>query len=178
MLDMRTVLTICVTAAFTLTACGDDPHDTMAPSPDAATTVRIEPKRGIAGVRLKMTRDRVLHMLGEPRRSRPSTLHMGWNEWLYRRNELGVTFDSTGHVWNVWTSSPGARASGGVGIGSTERELLEVMPALDCHPYGGSAEHRRWRSCADTADYRTPFTDFTLVRDRVARVTVARGLAL
>jgi len=138
---------------------------------------RIVPKRGIAGVRLKMTRSDVVKLLGEPDAVGPSELHGGWTKLVFRAEGLRVTLDERGTVWNVRTLSRRHRGLGGTGVGSTEAALGKAMPKLECRAYGGPARYRHWRSCVDTSRYQGPFTDYTLVNGRVTRVTVTVGLA-
>jgi hypothetical protein len=140
--------------------------------------LRIRLKQGIAGVRLEMTREQVSATLGRPDGVRRSELHGGWTTWVYRRPRTRVTFDAGDLVWDVRTYSRDPRAPGGVGVGSSEREVRRALPSVRCRPYGGPARYREWRVCSDTRVYSGPFTTFTLVRGRVAHVTVARGLAL
>lgn len=153
-----------------LTACGSGDAARSAPS--------IRPGESIAGVRLGMAEARVRRVLGEPDQVRPSGLHGGWETYVYRGRRLHVTIADRARVWDVRTLSPADRTAGGVGVGSTEAEVREDLPRLRCRPYGGPRRYRTWRVCADDAPQLRPFTQFTLIRGRVAAVTVARGLAV
>lgn len=161
-------------AAGGLIGCGVENEVPVAGSSDAA----IEPKRGIAGVRLAMTAADVREVLGRPASRQASRLHGGWTEWRYRRPPMRVTFDDLGRAWDVRTEARAHRTREGVGVGSTEAELRRALPGLRCRPYGGPPRYRNRRSCTDGRGFGEPFTTFTVVDGRVESVTVARGLAL
>lgn len=150
---------------------------TADPARPASAQPGIEPRRGIAGARLGMTRDAVEARLGPPVDIQASELHGGWTKATYRTPRMRVTFNGVDRVWDVRTYDRASRAPGGVGVGSTERRLRKAL-RLRCRPYGGPARYRAWRVCTDTAAHDGPFTDFTLVHGRVRYVTVAAGLAM
>jgi hypothetical protein len=144
---------------------------------DTRPSTVIEPRVGIAGVRIRARADDVEALLGKPDSTRASDLHGGWLEWRYRRRVLRITLDGSRRVWSVATYSRAYRTRDGLGVGSTESRLRDVVSELSCRPYGGPARDRRWRACADTKTYSGPFTSFILVRGRVRSVSVAQGLA-
>jgi hypothetical protein len=144
---------------------------------DGPREAGIRPKQSIAGIQLAMRQEQVREVLGNPAAVGPSGLHGGWTMWRYRAARLRVTFDERERVWDVRTYSAAHRTAGGLGVGTTERQLRSGV-RVTCRPYGGPARYREWRVCVDAADYRGPFTSFTLVRGRVRFVTVAMGLAL
>jgi hypothetical protein len=170
---MWAVVLLVVLIPMLLSGCGGEENGPAAPSRERT----IEPRKGIGGVRLRMTAEKVRALLGEPDAVGPSELHGGWTLWTYRDRRLRVTFDDE-RVWDVRTTDPADRTTSGVGVGSSERGVREAMPELRCGPYGGSPRRREWRTCADARDHRDPFTQFTLIRGRVKSVTVAQGLAI
>ena len=165
---------VVVAAAAAFPGCGGRDEPAAVKASDAA----IEPRRGIAGVRLAMTTAAVEQALGSPHSERESELHAGWTKWRYRRPRLRVTFDERGTVWDVRTYAREHRTREGVGVGSTEDELLRALPRLRCRPYGGPPRYRDWRSCKDGPALSEPLTTYTLVDGRVDFVTVARGVAV
>lgn len=138
----------------------------------------VEPGRSVAGVRLGATAAQVRQVLGRPDAVRPSELHGAWRRFVYRSRRLRVTIEDRGRVWNIRSLSPADRTAGGLGVGSTERQLRDGLPRLRCRAWGGSGARRTWRVCADDRSPVRPFTEFTLIHDRVVMVTVARGLAV
>jgi hypothetical protein len=150
----------------------------VAAAPTPARDGSIKLKRSIAGVKLNATEADVRLRLGAPSTKVPSELHGGWTRWIYRSRRLSVTFASDDHVWDVRTTSSRDRTATGVGVGSTERTVRRRVRGVRCRGYGGPSRYRHWRVCVDDARYRGPFTEFVLVRGRVFRVKVARGLAV
>jgi hypothetical protein len=171
-IDMVRVLVVLVVSVV-LSGCGGDGDGGGGHSREQAGT--IEPRKSIAGIRLGMAEAEVRALLGEPDAVKPSELHGGWTLWVYRDRQLRVTF--AGGVWDIRTTNAGDRTASGVGVGSTEREVRRAMPDVSCGPYGGPRRYRDWRTCVDRRS-RGPFTQFTLVRERVTLVTVAQGLAV
>lgn len=90
---------------------------------------------------------------------------------------MRVDFDEDGTVWAIQTSAVDAPLPGGVGVGSTERQISQALPTVRCDPHGDPARYSDWRVCTDTRRASGPFTKFTLIDGRVDHVTVARGLA-
>ena len=146
--------------------------------PARAGNGSIKLKRSIAGVALDDTEYEVRSRHGEPSRTEPSDLHFGWTRWIYSARRLSVTFTSAGRVWDVRTTAGRDRTRRGVGVGSSERTVRRKVPGVRCQAYGGPPRYRHWRTCTDTRTYRGPFTQFILVRGRVFRVKVAKGLAV
>lgn len=166
-------LTVAVVMLISLLAisCGEE---SGAP---ADPPLHIQPRESIGGIALGMTPAQVRKRLGAPDAKKPSELHSGWTQWVYRDSGLHVTFDES-NVWDVRTVSRDYRTKSGVGVGSTEAQLREAFPGLKCRPAGPDGTGLA-RSCADVREHTGPFTEFRLSDGRVvSRVTVARGLAL
>ena len=102
----------------------------------AAASAAIVPQRGIAGVRLEMTKAQVRAVLGAPRRA----VH-GSNEFgsftIYRYRGLRVTFQGNRRVTDVFTTRPGERTARGVGVGSTEGEVRAKVAGVRCRSESG-----------------------------------------
>jgi hypothetical protein len=97
----------------------------------AVASAAIVPQRGIAGVRLEMTKAQVRAVLGAPRRA----VH-GSNEFgsftIYRYRGLRVTFQGNRTVTDVFTMRPGERTARGVGVGSTEAQVRARVAGVRC----------------------------------------------
>ena len=164
------IVAVVVLVSLLTIACGQESGSPADPPP------RIQPRESIGGIALGMTTTQVRKRLGAPDAEKPSELHSGWTQWVYRDSGIRVTFDES-NVWDVRTVSGEYRTPSGVGVGSTEAQLRETSPGLKCAPAGpdGTAPPR---SCVDTRRPPGPFTQFWLSDGRVvSRVTVARGLA-
>ena len=102
----------------------------------AAAAAAIEPQRGIAGVRLGMTKAQVRATLGAPR----SAVH-GSNEFgsftVYRYRGLRITFQGNRTLTDLFTTRPTERTARGVGVGSTEGQVRAKVAHVRCRSEAG-----------------------------------------
>jgi hypothetical protein len=102
----------------------------------AAASAAIVPQRGIAGVRLTMTRTQVRAVLGAP----AAAVH-GRNEFgsftVYRYRGLRVTFQGNRTVTSISTTRAGERTAAGVGVGSTEGQVRAKVAGVRCRTESG-----------------------------------------
>ena len=102
----------------------------------AVAAAAIVPQRGIAGVRLGMTKAQVRATLGAPR----SAAH-GSNEFgsftIFRYRGLRVTFQGNRTVTNVFTTRAGERTARGVGVGSTVAQVRAKVAGVRCRTESG-----------------------------------------
>jgi hypothetical protein len=132
----------------------------------AAVSATIVPQRGIAGVRLEMTKAQVRATLGAPR----SAVH-GSNEFgsftIYRYRGLRVTFQGNRRVTDVFTTRPTERTARGVGVGSTEGQVRAKVAGVRCRTESG------FRHCfVGRFLPGRRVTDFRIKRGRVSSVHV------
>jgi hypothetical protein len=133
----------------------------------AAASAAIVPQRGIAGVRLAMTRAQVRAVLGAP----SAAVH-GRNDFgsftVYRYRGLRVTFQGNRTVTAILTTRTTERTAAGVGVGSTEGQVQAKVAGLRCRTESG------FRHCS--LGQFLPgkrVTDFRIKRGRVTSVQVA-----
>jgi hypothetical protein len=124
-------------------------------------------QKGIAGVRLGMSRAAVRAVLGTPLRVTHGANEFGaYTEYRYPRL-LRVTFQGDLTVTAVSTAGRAERTAAGVGVGSPEADVRSSLPRARCETAGA------FRHCYVGA-FRpgARVTDFVLRRGLVARVTV------
>jgi hypothetical protein len=132
----------------------------------AVASGAIVPQRGIAGVRLEMTKAQVRAVLGAPRRA----VH-GSNEFgsftVYRYRGLRVTFQGNRRVTDVFTTRRTERTARGVGVGSTEGQVRAKVAGVRCRTESG------FRHCfVGRFLPGRRITDFHIRRGRVTSVEV------
>jgi outer membrane protein assembly factor BamE (lipoprotein component of BamABCDE complex) len=102
----------------------------------AAAAATIVPQRGIAGVRLEMTKAQVRATLGAPR----SAVH-GSNEFgsytIFRYRGLRVTFQGNRRVTDVFTTRPTEQTARGIGVGSPESQVRAKVAGVRCRTESG-----------------------------------------
>jgi hypothetical protein len=140
----------------------------LAPAADAL----IVPQRGIAGVRLKMTRAQVVRAKGRPDAERLVRNELIGRQRMMRYGRTRVLFGGFRQgagVVTIVTRDPGQRTRSGVGTGSSEAALRARIAAARCRTEFGT------RHCW-TGRFRAGqrVTDFTigLPGRRVTAVTV------
>lgn len=132
----------------------------------AAASAALVPQRGIAGVRLAMTRAQVRAVLGAPR----AAVH-GRNEFgsftVYRYRGLRVTFQGNRTVTAILTTRTTERTAAGVGVGSTEGQVRAKVAGVRCRTESG------FRHCfVGRFLPGKRVTDFRITRGRVTSVTL------
>jgi hypothetical protein len=132
-----------------------------------AASAAIVPQRGIAGVRLEMTKAQVRAVLGAP----AAVVH-GSNDFgsftAYRYRGLRVTFQGNRTVTSVFTTRTSERTAAGVGVGSTEGQVRAKVAGVRCRTEGG------FRHCfVGRFLPGKRVTDFRIKRGHVASVQVA-----
>jgi len=132
----------------------------------AAASAALVPQRGIAGVRLAMTRAQVRAVLGAP----ASALH-GRNEFgsytVYRYRGLRVTFQGNSTVTAILTTRTTERTAAGVCVGSTEGQVRAKVAGVRCRTESG------FRHCfVGRFLPGKRVTDFRIKRGRVTSVQV------
>ena len=132
-----------------------------------AASAVIVPQRGIAGVRLEMSKAQVRAVLGAPR----AVVH-GSNDFgsytIYRYRGLRVTFQGNRTVTGVFTTRASERTAAGVGVGSTEGQVRAKVAGVHCRTESGFRHCFVGRFLAGKS-----VTDFRIKRGHVTSVTVA-----
>jgi hypothetical protein len=93
----------------------------------------IAPNRGMAGVRIGMTQQQVLDILGDP--TTDYTYRSGLTTYAYKALRVRVSFlpaGSTNNVFMLFTSGRRERTKEGVGVGTSERTLRRRLRGEHC----------------------------------------------
>lgn len=124
-------------------------------------------QKGIAGVRLTMTKAQVRANLGTPRRIRNGRNDFGpYSVFVYSR--VQVTFQSGNKATAVETRSPLERTATGIGVGSTASAVRRKVRKVKCELVNGNRGHCFVGSFTPGARV----TDFFVSKGRVTRVVV------
>jgi hypothetical protein len=137
-----------------------------------AAQARIVPNKGMAGVRLGMTAQRVLKILGSP--SRDITNREGLTIYTYRHRKLRVTFTAGRYYWHafaIYTWGRKERTRQGIGVGSRESTLRHRLRGEQCL----TNSIGRYCILGGGDEGVTPETDFRIRHHRVVSVNILRG---
>jgi hypothetical protein len=103
----------------------------MVAAPSAEAMIVIG--QGVDGVKIGDTEAQVEKTIGPPGFKEHSDEHGGITIWKYPKSFSGViSFDHTGHLASMWTSSTQQRTSKGIGINSSPAEVLKAYPKTKC----------------------------------------------
>jgi hypothetical protein len=91
----------------------------------------IHMQRGIAGVRIGMTRDQVKAVLGNPQGVKPGKNPFG-RYTRYRYPNMTIFFQGNRTVTSVYTTSRAQRTPSGVGVGTTRKDLKAKIRGAHC----------------------------------------------
>ena len=133
----------------------------------------IVPGRSMAGVRLGMSQERVLEILGDP--DTDFTYRSGLTTYAYKSLRLRVTFSpgrTTNNVFMLFTSGRRERTKQGIGVGSKESTLRHRLRGEHC----GNFPDGRFCLLGGGAEGTTPETQFKINRrHRVASVRILQN---
>jgi hypothetical protein len=166
----RRLLGPSLAAVALLAGCGDDDTKTIT-DPEPVTKAQIiDVGRGIAGAAVGMPDTKVKQVLGPPdNETQVPGIFGGTNTKLDYPDGLTVTLSGQGRdVISVESTGP-AKTRSGVGVGSTEQQVVDGVDGVTCEDAEGT------RLCrAGTATAGAIVTDFRLRGGRVVRVLVGR----
>jgi hypothetical protein len=137
-----------------------------------AAEARVLPGTGMKGVTIGMTLKQVRDRLGAPdKMAFPRSEIMGrYRVYRYGLTRISMELASPGRVFSLDTTSPRERTASGVGVGSTEAQVLRGVSGAKClvefgyrHCYAG-----RWEPGRIVTDFPISQTG------RVKRITVGR----
>lgn len=135
----------------------------LAPS-GASALVRIN--KGMFGVSLGQSQKQVKRKLGRPNDAERDR-RFREIDWFYDRRDLMVSFkERTRRVVSLVTTNPRERTASGVGVGSTEEEVVAGVPRVSC------STRRGRRFCAVFGAAAATF--FGIEAGRVEVVTILR----
>ncbi|MET0770190.1 MAG: hypothetical protein ABW081_09765 [Solirubrobacteraceae bacterium] len=106
----------------------------IAPGADAM----IQLDRGIAGARIGNSKAEVRAALGTPRQVIRRNTDFGRSTTFTYRGALRVTFLAGAGVTLVSTKGLGDRTNKGVGVGSSEQDVLDDVPGVTCRTVEGA----------------------------------------
>ena len=133
----------------------------------SAAAAAIVPQRGIAGVRLTMTKAQVRAVLGAPAAATHGTNEFG-SFTVYRYRGLRVTFQGNRTATAIFTTRTTERTAAGVGVGSTEGQVRTKVAGVRCRTEPG------FRHCfVGRFLPGRRVTDFRIRRGHVTSVQVA-----
>lgn len=133
---------------------------------DALAMVQLD--RGIAGARLGSSRAEVRAALGTPTKTAAGRNDFGpWLRYTYAGG-VRVFFQGRSEVTSVETTGLGDRTAKGVGVGSSEADVIAGVPRVKCETF----EAVRMCHTRDLLPGQR-VTDFRIESGKVARVTVA-----
>jgi hypothetical protein len=128
----------------------------------APAHARIVPNRGMAGVRLGMSQQRVLDILGDP--TTDFTYRSGMTTYAYDALRLRVSFlpggGDTNDVFMLFTSGRKERTKEGVGVGTSESTLRRRLRGEQCF----SNSQGRYCTLGGGDEGARPETDFRIGR--------------
>jgi hypothetical protein len=92
----------------------------------------IRPQKGMAGVRLDMTQAQMRAVLGQSKSVKQGFNDFGaYTQFVYPHS-LTVTFQGNQHVTGISTKSRSERTARGVGVGSTENDVVSKVTHARC----------------------------------------------
>ena len=131
-----------------------------------AAPARIVVQKSIAGVQLRMTRAKVIQLLGQPPKRRTGTNIFGrWTDFVYP--SVRVTFQSGARVTSLRTTSRRERTARGVGPGATEAQVRARVAGVRCRTESGFRHCWLGRFLPGGL-----VTDFHIRRGRVSAVVI------
>lgn len=137
----------------------------FASAPNAMALIQID--RGIAGARLGASPAQVRAALGKPTKVNSGRNEFGpWQRYTFAGG-IGVFFQGRKEVTSVQTTGLGDRTAKGVGVGSTQDEVVSSVPRVKCETVETSLTcHTRDLLPGQRV------TDFRIEDGKVVRVTV------
>lgn len=137
----------------------------LALAPNATALIQID--RGIAGARLGASPAQVRAALGKPTKTSSGRNDFGpWLRYTFAGG-IGVFFQGRKEVTSVQTTGLGDRTSKGVGVGSTQDEVVDNVPRIKCE----TVETLLTCHTRDLLPGQR-VTDFQIQDGKVVRVTV------
>jgi hypothetical protein len=134
--------------------------------PSAQAMIQLD--RGIAGARLGASPAQVRAALGKPTKTARGRNDFGpWLRYVFAGG-IGVFFQGRKEVTSVQTTGFGDRTAKGVGVGSTQDDVVSGVPHVECETVESSLTcHTRDLLPGQRV------TDFRIENGKVVRVTVA-----